>query len=293
MIAPRFSASFFKAAAFLLALQMIAALDARAQSVGLGSADGPLEITADNGIEWRRDERIYIARGNARAARGEVTVLADELQALYREGDNSDIYQVMAIGNVRIFTPRERVSGDRAVYNLDQAKIVITGNDLKLETQTDTITAEESLEYYEREQRAVARGDAVVVREDQRLAADFMEAFFTEGPEGGNDLVLERVDAIGDVRISTPKDFARGDTGVYYADREVATLEGDVRITSGENQLNGGYAEVNLKTGVSRMMGAPGGGGTRVRGLLLPQEKPDQPDGQTNGQTNGETSGSN
>jgi hypothetical protein len=57
--------------------------------------------------------------------------------------------------------------------------------------------------------------------------------------------------------------------------------------------LNGGYAEVNLKTGVSRMMGAPGGGGSRVRGLLLPQEKPDQPDGQTNGQTNGETSGSN
>ena len=96
------------------------------------------------------------------------------------------------------------------------------------------------------------------------------------GDHYDNDLVLDRVDATGDVRVSTPKDFARGNSGIYYAGRELATLEGDVRITSGENQLNGGYAEVNLKTGVSRMLGGPPGSGERVRGLLIPQEKPEQ-----------------
>lgn len=249
---------------------------AQAQSVGLGSAEGPMEITADQGIEWRRDQKVYIARGNARAARGEVTVLADELRALYRGEDNSDIYRVLAIGNVRIFTPRESVVGDRAVYDLDRAHVTITGDDLVLKTEGDTITADESLEYFEDEQRALARGNATIVREDRRVAADLLEAYFAEGEGGENDLVLSRVDATGDVRISTPKDYARGDNAVYYADREVATLEGDVRITSGENQLNGGYAEVDLKSGVSRMLGGPPGSGTRVRGLLLPQQKPEQ-----------------
>lgn len=249
---------------------------AQAQSVGLGSAEGPMEITADQGIEWRRDQKVYIARGNARAARGEVTVLADELRALYRGEDNSDIYRVLAIGNVRIFTPRESIVGDRAVYDLDQAHVIITGSDLVLKTEGDTITADESLEYFEAEQRAVARGNATIVREDRRVAADLMEAYFAEDENADDDLVLSRVDATGDVRISTPKDYARGDSAVYYADREVATLEGDVRITSGENQLNGGYAEVDLKSGVSRMLGGPPGSGTRVRGLLLPQEKPEQ-----------------
>ena len=273
---PSLASAFFAAifCTFLLAFGLAAT--AAAQSVGLGSSKGPLEITALNGIEWRRDEKVYIARGDARAARGEVTVLADELRALYRGEDSSDIYQVMAIGNVRIFTPRERVTGDRAVYNLDSAVIRITGNDLKLETESDVITAEESLEYYEQEQRAVAKGDATVVREDRRVAADLLEAYFVEGSGSDNDLVLDRVDATGDVRVSTPKDFARGNSGIYYAGRELATLEGDVRITSGENQLNGGYAEVNLKTGVSRMLGGPPGSGERVRGLLIPQEKPEQ-----------------
>ncbi len=32
---------------------------------GLQSGDQPLEINAEEGIEWRRNEQLYIARGNA------------------------------------------------------------------------------------------------------------------------------------------------------------------------------------------------------------------------------------
>jgi lipopolysaccharide export system protein LptA len=54
----------------------------------------------------------------------------------------------------------------------------------------------------------------------------------------------------------------------------VATLVGDVKISRGENQLNGGYAEVNLNTGVSRLLGAPpdSDAKARVRGLLRPRK---------------------
>ena len=44
----------------------------------------PLNIEADNGIEWQQNNRLYIARGNARATRGQATVFADTLMAFYR-----------------------------------------------------------------------------------------------------------------------------------------------------------------------------------------------------------------
>ncbi len=46
-----------------------------------------------------------------------------------------------------------------------------------------------------------------------------------------------------------------------------------MRITRGPNQLNGAYAEIDLDSGISKLMAsAPGGsGGERVQGLILPE----------------------
>ena len=95
-------------------------------------------------------------------------------------------------------------------------------------------------------------------------------------PDSGDDMVLTRIDAFGNVRIATATDFARGDRGVYYVDREFATLSGAVRITREENQMNGEYAEIDMKTGVSRLLaGAPGTKTkSRVQGLIVPKRKP-------------------
>src|SRR3990170_8104486 len=82
-----------------------------AQSVDrLRESDQPLEINADDGIEWNRNDKTYIARGNARAASGDVEVLADMLTAYYREpaeGEqgSTEIYLLEATGNVRINSP--------------------------------------------------------------------------------------------------------------------------------------------------------------------------------------------
>lgn len=232
----------------------------------------PLEVTADQGIEWRRDEKAYIARGNAQAVRGELSVDADVLKARYRlgQGGKTEIWRLEAEGNVRLRSPTETATGEHGFYDLDQGVFVLRGDNLRLETEQDVITALDSLEYWEREQMAVARGDAQVVRGDQRLRADVLAAYFR--PQDNGELALQRIDAFDDVRIATAQEFARGDRGVYYVKDELATLAGDVRITRGENQLNGAYAEVNLATGISRLLPAPPGDqpDQRVRGLLVP-----------------------
>jgi lipopolysaccharide export system protein LptA len=58
---------------------------------------------------------------------------------------------------------------------------------------------------------------------------------------------------------------------VYNEIDNIATLSGSVRITRGQNQLAGDVAEVNLDTGVSRLLSQTEGEGL-VRGLLVPEE---------------------
>src|SRR3954470_442338 len=67
----------------LLAALLLAPVAAAAQGIDM-SQGGPVDVTANDGIEWRQAEQVVIARGNARAVRGGVTVDADRLVARYR-----------------------------------------------------------------------------------------------------------------------------------------------------------------------------------------------------------------
>jgi lipopolysaccharide export system protein LptA len=152
--------------------------------------DQPIQIQADSGIEWQQDAHLYIARGNAVATRGTSEVRADTLVARYREakagntggnpGGNTEIYRVEAEGHVTLKRDAQTVVGDRAVYDIDQAIAVITGKGLKLTTATDSVTARDSLEWYDQKQIAVARGDAVAVRNGKTVKADILTAYMTK-----------------------------------------------------------------------------------------------------------------
>lgn len=229
----------------------------------------PVAVEAAGAIEWHQEQKAYVARGDALARRGDLTVTADVLIAYYRDlpQGGTEIWRLAAEGGVRITTPTQEVVGDRAVYDIDRTVAVVTGDGLKLTTPTDVVTARDSLEYWEAERLAVARGDAVAVRGDNRVTADVLVGLFEETSAGV--LEMQRIDGQGNVVITTPTDVARGRQGVYDLRTEIATLTGDVDLTRGENHLHGDAAEVNMKTGVSRLVtlaGAP----RRVQGLFIP-----------------------
>src|SRR5262249_53976451 len=190
---------------------------------------------AEQGIEWQQNAQVYIARGKAKVARGGVTLNAETISAYYRPtakaageapktdtagfggnlGGGTEIYRVVAETGVRIATATQTVYGERATYDLDQARIVVTGNNLRLETPQDVVTARDSLEWYDQKQLAVARGDAVAAREAKRIRADVLVAQVVHPP--GESARIGRVDAHGNVFISTLNDIARGSSGVYNA----------------------------------------------------------------------------
>ncbi|MDR3535385.1 MAG: LptA/OstA family protein [Acetobacteraceae bacterium] len=292
-----------------LAALLLVATPAAAQQLDL-SHGGPVAITATDGIEWRQAQQQVIARGHAQAVREGVTVDADQLIAWYRKkagapatpaapsqgladaGDTggNEIYRVEAVGNVHIYTQTDQAWGDRATYDMDQGVLVMTGHNLKLATPNDVLTARDDLEYWALKHMAVARGDAVVVTNDaRRLAADTLVAYTTDAappPPGGvtpaaakpaspDDAMaasgkLQKVEAYGHVSVRTPTDMVTGDRAVYVPDTGIARIGGSVRITRGQNQLNGSEAEVNMKTGISRLLSSTAG---RVQGLVVPNDK--------------------
>ena len=271
----------------------------QAIDIGRGGSGAPIEITASNGIEWDRDAKRYVATGNAAARQGDTSVYGDRLVAWYRDAaaGGTEIFRYEAIGNVRFETPTQKVEGDRGIFDVDSEVVVVTGRALRLTTPTDTLTARDTLEYWAAREIAVARGNAMIVSGERRMTADVMTAHFVQqqarqatapargqqnaragqrpaagNAPGGNDARLQRVEAFGNVHVSTPTEIARGDRGVYNMQTSIAQLAGNVRLTRGDNQMAGDFGEVNMNTGISRLLSAPGTGDGRVRGLLIPQQ---------------------
>ena len=240
-----------------------------------GKSGIPLEIYATNGVEWQQEQKVFIARGNAKAIRGTLTLKANELAALYREqkGGNTEVYLLKAKGNVRLISPGQKVTGQKGIYDVDNAILTISGGKrVKFTTATDEITASKQLEYWEKRQMAVARGDAVAVRKGRRLRADTLAAYFRKDKKGRSSVY--RVEAFDNVRIRTALDTVTANRGVYNVSSGIATLTGAVKIIRGQNRLNGCRAEVNLNTGISKLFSCPQTPGkNRVRGVLKPIKK--------------------
>jgi lipopolysaccharide export system protein LptA len=248
--------------------------------------DDTLEVTADHSLEWYQDKNLYVARGNAKAVRGDKEVAANTLTAHERADAASKkaskdkannlgkVDYLTAEGNVVITDPLHRITGEHGIYDLDQGLAKLTGSNLKYETEKETVTARDSLEYWENTKMAVARGKAVAVGSNRRVEADVLTAQFLEThSRSGAQTRLSKLIADGNVNVITSSDLARGDRGVYDMDRNVATLMGHVRITRADGtQLNGDRGEVDFNTNQSRLLNSGQGG--RVRVLLPAHGKP-------------------
>ena len=260
-------------ARFILVAGLVSPSWALAQTLNFGSSDSddPIEIFADNGIEWQRENLLFLARGNARAVRGPVTVHADELRAYYREKSDggTDIWRLDANGHVRIKTQGEAAYGDKAVYQVENGILVLSGRKVRLVAGKDQITANRQLEYWEKKRMAVARGNAYAVRQGKRLKADVLASYFRPDKNGNNKLY--RVDAFDNVKIVTQNNTATADRAVYNVESGIATLTGSVKLVRGKNVLTGCSAEVNLNTGISKIFSCPttpGATRKRAQGVL-------------------------
>ena len=224
-----------------------------------------VDITADQSLEWHEEDRVYIARGRAKAKRGDVLVEADILKAFDRKkpDGSSEIWRMEAMGNVKVSSKTQTATGSSADYNIDTRKAILKGDNLRFTTDKDVVTAKDSLEFWENENVALAKGDATAIRDGRQVKANELRTYFSKNSKG--ETVTERMEAKKNVYIVTDKDVILCDEAVYFVSANTATLSGNVFITQGKNQLKGDKAESNFKTGISRMINAGSG---RVHALI-------------------------
>ena len=260
------------------------------------SDSSPIEVNADQGIEWQQDANVFIARGNATATRGTTVVRADELRAYYRDTQantqtntqantqanagastdspaigNSEIWRLDAIGSVTITGPGWQASGGHSIYDVaggvmilkDAAPITFVSGD-------DVITATKQMEFWNGKKMAVARGNATAIRADRKISADVLSAYIEDGANSKS--TIERIEAFDNVKIVTSDTTTTSNRAAYNPPTGLARLDGAVTIQKGENRLAGCSADFDLNTGISRLKSCPGADGKdgRVKGILLP-----------------------
>lgn len=238
-----------------------------------GTEKQQVVLTSEGGLEWNGNEKTLTAENKALVVRGDTALGADKIVAYYKEdagGKDGEVYLVKAYGNIIITTPKQTVYADTAVYEIEKSVIILKGNPVKLIAGQEQMTAQ-ILELWQNEDMAVARQNVTALKDARRLEADTVKAFFVKK---GNATQVERFEAESNVIITNDKETVQGDTGVYLVDKETATLQGNVKISQGKNFIIGEVADINMKTGVSRlqMLSEKGKTKKQVRGVFVPDE---------------------
>ena len=136
------------------------------------------------------------------------------------------------------------------------------------------ITAD-TMEWMNEKGIAVARGNADAVQGRYRLRADVLTAYIDQGETAAPNRI-RRIDAEGNVVLTTPTESARGKVGAYDVERRVAVLEGSVVLVQGNNVLRGEHLTMDLVSGRSTLQGDASGdiqpaGDGRVKMIFEPE----------------------
>ena len=261
-----------------------------------GGKAEPVSITADNGIEWRQADRVYIARGNVKAVRGTVTVYADEMRAYYRPVANKSAQTAKSPAPTPPPTspatakpaPKSKSAksgqpttdeGPTEVYRLEAL-----GN-VRFVTPTQTGYGDHA--DYDVDTTLLlmtGRHLRIITPHDQLSARDSIEWYDNRqlGVARGNavdihdgktlsaDILLatiahapgqqaqiSRIDGRGNVFVASQDQIGRGDTGVYNAQTGVVTLQGHVRLTRDKDEMRGDYGVVDVNRNIGYLLPKP------------------------------------
>ena len=120
---------------------------------GVGNAvenAGALEIEADNSLEWDRENKTFMARGNAIAKSGSSQVNADLLRAEYHENEKGEIVieTITATGNATAKHDDDVISSKTMVaFMNDKNELtrIEARKSVKIKTPTETGTSDLAL----------------------------------------------------------------------------------------------------------------------------------------------------
>jgi lipopolysaccharide export system protein LptA len=141
----------------------------------------------------------------------------------------------------------------------------------------------DTLEVQQDKQLAIFRGKVDAVQGDTRLRSDELYVYYRDrqkdpaaaaqkpaASSGGPDASsITRIEAKGNVFVSTPQERGQGDFGIYDVDKKTVTLTGNVLLTNDRGTVRCARAVMYQDSGRSICEPAAGG---RVQGVFMPSD---------------------
>ena len=229
------------------------------QLTNFDNSDGPIEIFADDGIEWHKNKSKYVALGNAKALSGSLSLESDKIEAFYKENDSSNmnITEVRAKKNVVVQDEKMKITGgEYAEYKILKDYFIINGNNITLTSEKNILKSNKKLEYWRSKNIAIATGKAEAKKDNEFVVLADKLVWYLQ--ERNQKTTVKKLLGFNNVSIKTNNEVAFGDKAIYNNDTEICKLFGNVKLQRGESFLIGEYAEVDLRSGISKLLPAPG-----------------------------------
>lgn len=222
----------------------------RAEAYGNVLLQTPKEkITGNEGYYFAKEGRIevYATARNAKQQNGWVnveqgsnTLRARQITAYVSTDGKNDLQKVVAVGDVVVITPEEKISGQKGIYEPSKGRVEMYG----------------------------ANTPVQIKQGENTLHAQKVIAFLSK--DGKKQ--LQYAEAIGEVEVITPKGSAWGDKGIYNPQKKKVELYDNVRLEQNGNFIRGAHAETDLETSVSRITGDENTAG-RIHGTFYKKGK--------------------
>ena len=229
------------------------------QLTNLNNNNEPIEIFADNGIEWHKNKNKYVALGNAKALSGTLSLESDRIEAFYKENDSSsmNITEVRAKKNVVVQDKKMKITGgDYAEYKILKDYFLINGRNITLTSEKNTLKSNKKLEYWRSKNIAIATGKAEAKKDTEFVVLADKLVWYLQ--EKNQKTTVKKLLGFKNVSIKTNNEVAFSDKAIYNNETEICKLYGNVKLQRGESFLIGEYAEVDLRSGISKLLPAPG-----------------------------------
>lgn len=151
-----------------------------------------------------------------------------------------------------------------------------TGSGFKFDSSRPIEISADSLEVSQDEKSALFQGNVRAEQGEMLLKADSLTVYYREKGAETNDeqSPFTRIDAKGNITISSPSETGSGDWAVYDVDRKIITVGGNVQLVRDNSVIKGNRLVLDLNSGRSKIEGGAGPGQTdRVRAVLQPKKK--------------------
>ncbi len=152
-------------------------------------------------------------------------------------------------------------------YRKNEDLLILFGH-TKIKTADGILTSETETRYFQAENKSISLGNVVFRQKENEVRADKVVAYFSKKEK----MDISRIEAYGNVVVTTKDGTARGDVGYYYQEKALVELIGNVVIEQNGNFIHGSRAQTDLNTSVSRVL-ADKTKGERITGTFYNKRK--------------------